>query len=347
MTLNVAHHLGGVLLYLVLVIVCPVLAKWLVSWISGSSNPHLCCRLLVVARLTAGLLVPLAVTIVFHNDCFATWIELWTVCANEQYGHVDMPLVPHHWPDNLVRVLPQWLLSPHNTYPVMRHDVVCGARWHSGRCSRAVIAVLADLVFDKLVVLAFAAPGLVMVLSLPAVNDRITRMCRWMYPRYSPSWYESDIELSFILIFIEQLLVLGFLVPLVLPLSAIAIAANCCVYHTGVETLNLPVNPPQGQKPPRPSLRYLFASHAIGCSLVIWFFVENMLSGYVLVCVGVPLSACLGYLLAQYFMTPQQMADSSHSQMLMECLLEEDGMVCESHDTHIEPSPDNSDASEG
>ena len=88
---------------------------------------------------------------------------------------------------------------------------------------------------------------------------------------------------------LEYCLVLGFVVPLILPLTGITFLLHLAVFHRSVE------NGFTLQMDAKPSSLYLRGSFLLGCALVIWFFWENDLQGKELVAAGVPsmvLAAC-------------------------------------------------------
>ena len=85
---------------------------------------------------------------------------------------------------------------------------------------------------------------------------------------------------------LEYCLVLGFVVPLILPLTGITFLLHLAVFHRSVE------NGFTLQMDAKPSSLYLCGSFLLGCALVIWFFWENDLHGKELVAAGVPTMAC-------------------------------------------------------
>ena len=96
-------------------------------------------------------------------------------------------------------------------------------------------------------------------------------------------------EVAGVAMFFEYCLVLGFVVPLIMPLTGIAFLLNLAVCRHSVNNgLLLKMDS-------EPSLLYLCGSFLFGCALVIWFFWENALHGKELVAAGVPtmmLAAC-------------------------------------------------------
>ena len=81
---------------------------------------------------------------------------------------------------------------------------------------------------------------------------------------------------------LEYCLVLGFVVPLILPLTGITFLLHLAVFHRSVENgFTLQMNS-------KPSSLYLCVPFLLGCVLVIWFFWENNLQGKELVIAGVP-----------------------------------------------------------
>ena len=84
---------------------------------------------------------------------------------------------------------------------------------------------------------------------------------------------------------LEYCLVLGFVVPIILPLTGITFLLHLAVFHRSVE------NGFTLQMDAKPSSLYLYGSFLLGCALVIWFFWENDLHGKELIAAGVPTMA--------------------------------------------------------
>jgi hypothetical protein len=78
----------------------------------------------------------------------------------------------------------------------------------------------------------------------------------------------------------------------VLPLLCIAFAAHLAVFHLAAERLGI-----QTKYEAKPATHYLVLSLLMGSALNVWFFVDNRdsIAGWTLVCIGVPLSVCVGF----------------------------------------------------
>ena len=100
---------------------------------------------------------------------------------------------------------------------------------------------------------------------------------------------DLDTEAAGTIMLLELVLVLGFVVPVLLPVTAAAmllhgITFEICVQHQGAVLMH----------EARPPTQYLFVSLLLGVGLVLWMFAECGWAGSILVYVGVPLSSMLG-----------------------------------------------------
>jgi len=81
---------------------------------------------------------------------------------------------------------------------------------------------------------------------------------------------------------LEYCLVLGFAVPVILPLTCLTVVLHLAVFHRATQHgFKLKMDA-------KPSSQYLQGSLLLGCALVMWFFLENDLHGQMLVVVGMP-----------------------------------------------------------
>ena len=100
---------------------------------------------------------------------------------------------------------------------------------------------------------------------------------------------DLDTEAAGTIMLLELVLVLGFVVPVLLPVTAAAmllhgITFEICVQHQGAVLMHQA----------RPPTQYLFVSLLLGVGLVLWMFAECGWAGSIMVYVGVPLSSMLG-----------------------------------------------------
>jgi len=321
------NELAVFTIYVMIVAVMPALAPWLVQRVTQRElpDPTLACRMLLLGRIFVNMLVPTVVVMIFDNRCSAQWLHFWSPCANHPHSfdvtvsmepsldNTPPPFSPMHY-----------FLSLDYPHAVATHAEICEPSWsHHQQCLRGVLAVLFDLIFAKLVFLAILAPGATLLLSLPSV----TRLLRGIWQRVHPSadfvWFHGDVELAFVLMFVEYILALGFLMPLLLPLCALGLTLNTAVYHMAVEKLNLPVI-----NAARPSsyLKYLYISRALGITLTILFYMESDLHGKLLVCIGMPLSAIAGNVAATY-LSPQSMLGSAMPSLIVPLLGPDEGVL--------------------
>jgi len=197
-------------------------------------------------------------------------------------------------------------------YQVTTHEQICSPSMRQHHCSREVISVMGYLLITKSIIGAFLAPGLSLLGKL--IRQRCFAGGR--------ARFQQDVELSKLLMALEQLLVFGFTVPLLLPLFCIWFLVNTVVYHCAVSDLLVPV-----RNAVRPSMQYLHAAHLLGCSLIIWVWVDNDLHGKYLVYFGVPLCSCGGYLAGRYWQGRARVEDLSGLQLLREPLVDQSGQI--------------------
>lgn len=215
----------------------------------------------MLGRLTINILMPIITVVIFDDSCFALWLQLWSPCAEHpQSFDVKVSMEPSldHTPGWWTPM--GYFLSQDFPHTVATHSEICDHSWsENNKCSRGVLAVVGQLIFSKLIFLSFLGPGATLCLSLPAVTRVLKDIWQRAFPGTEFIWYRGDVELAFVLMFVEYSLSLGFLIPLLLPLSALGLVMNCCVYHTAVEQLKLPII-----NAARPSLKYLYVSRAMG-----------------------------------------------------------------------------------
>jgi len=328
------NELAVVLLYLIVVCVAPYAADWLVRAVTGQRQPnsYLTTRIVLATRLAVGLLGPTVVTIIFSNDCLSAWIYFWTPCVDDDARFEDYaelrPSGHKDW-----RSLEFYLQRFHFNCSVTTHSQICNPGWNpETSCSRAVFSIVGNLILSKATLVAFFTPGAAMLMSFPFV----TKTAKRMWARFSNEefiWYRGDLELSFVLMFMEYTLIFGFIMPLILPLMAIGLLLNCAVYRCAVRTFKL-----LAQDAVRPCFAYLHAARLIGVAFVICFFVENDLHGKLLVCIGMPTCAIVGDYVASRVWTLLSSRRGNATRTLLVPLLDPDEQ--QSHQSVTEGSDD-------
>jgi len=177
--------------------------------------------------------------------------------------------------------------------PVTSHADIC-APLEPSRCSRAVVETLGALVVAKLFFTAFVSPVLSLLLDTKLGQKLMFGLENWSELRpWSTPRIRQTIDLSTevvdVTMLLEHCLVLGFFVPVVLPLASIALMVHAAVFHQyikeGARLLN----------DATPSPVYLYWSLMMGCTSSIWFFVQNDLHGQVLVAVMVPVMVLVAF----------------------------------------------------
>ena len=217
-----------------------------------------------------------------------------------------------------------------NSYPInniVQHQDVCVPGYEAagpGRCSRAVIAGVGELMVAKLMVTAFIAPTVSLLLTFPTVVRAYERGVQIFRPAYKKS-ASLDVELAGAIMLMELCMVWGLAVPLVLPLVCVSFASHLAVFHLSVVEHDVEVK--YETKPP---VWYLIVSVCLGSTLNMWFYIDNatQIEGEYLVYIGVPASLVLGLVLAIMVCTHQlsppvdmELRSSQPLQPLQETLL--------------------------
>jgi len=286
-SLEVFNQAAAILLYLIVVIIGPFVAEWVVSKVTGEADGHdsLTTRMVLMTRLMVGVVVPTVVTILFNNECLGWWLYLWQPCADYSSSFdvlVQLKLDGHFdYNDNLA-----YFNRVNSTYQVTTHSQICDPAWKPQRCSRAVLGTVGNLILSKVALDAFLTPGAVMLMSMPFMTKTAERVWKRYCPDKEFMWYRGDVELSYILMFFEYTFIFGFIMPLILPFVVVALLMNCAVYRCAVQKLKLP-----HPNPVRPPFEYLYVARVIGIAYLMWFYLDNRLHGQLLVCIGVPISA--------------------------------------------------------
>merc|ERR1711924_551838 len=108
----------------------------------------------------------------------------------------------------------------------------------------------------------------------------------------------------------------GFVVPLVLPLICISFASQLAVFHLALQEHSAEV-----KYETKPAASYLFVSVCLGSALSMWFYIDNaeQIEGEYLVCIGVPMGALMGPVLAATWLKRQ--AEQQHARIEMAALM--------------------------
>eukprot|EP00656_Telonema_subtile_P056764 TRINITY_DN9156_c0_g1_i2.p1 TRINITY_DN9156_c0_g1~~TRINITY_DN9156_c0_g1_i2.p1 ORF type:complete len:279 (+),score=39.01 TRINITY_DN9156_c0_g1_i2:104-940(+) len=212
--------------------------------------------------------------VVLDQQCAAKWLVFWDRCQNAS----------------------AFDLSVHagGNFAVLRHDEVCSPSYAADRCPRAVVEVLGNLLVQKLMFTIFVIPPLVLLIS----TEQLRRAREWIVqellrkPEYKVT-NSIDQQMVGVAMLIEYPLVLGFCVPALLPLSALALAHSAAVFHCATRHLNLEMSQA------RPSSAYMAMAWVLGCAMNAWFFLACGLYGGYLMAVGMPVSGGVAVWLMQ------------------------------------------------
>ena len=124
------------------------------------------------------------------------WIQVWSPCQNSDHFTIDAKVPSFKYiidndPSN-------WIKTPAYTLNIVRHQDICGLQYEAagpGRCSRAVIAGVGELIVAKLMVTAFIAPAVSLLLSFPVLVRAYERVVQVFKPDYKKQ-ASLDVELA-------------------------------------------------------------------------------------------------------------------------------------------------------
>ena len=220
--------------------------------------------------------------------------------------------------------------------PIVSHKEICSPVYSPGKCPRAIIDAVGLLVVKKLVFAAFVAPSIVLLYNASPVR----KLMLWFADHVSYSGYISRCvskkantptiswEACSVMMMLAIALAFGFVMPLVIPLTGMAMWAHVAVFRYASNHMNV-----QLANDIQPSSWFLwFALHY--CSmLVMWMFYECDLCGWPLVVVT-PIVSVIGCVIRKvmsFFVYKTHGHDSDTKRMLEEPLLERETHECHDH----------------
>ena len=225
-------------------------------------------------------------------DCYGLWVKLWEPCRDSDNFEMQYSWV-YTTPS---RVHAAWMdatFSASLTKTFTRHDDICASQpLVPGRCSHFLIESLGDLFISKLVFAAFVSPVLVVLRNLPcAVRAQESVMLMFKRQGYKPS-LSLDTEVVLLAMMLDEVLVFGLAVPVIVPLACLAALVRLAVVQLVTGRLGMPVH----KKKYAGLLRVNFVvSLLLGAAFNLWFFIDNDRKlNSVLVYIGIPLGLVFG-----------------------------------------------------
>ena len=98
-----------------------------------------------------------------------------------------------------------------------------------------------------------------------------------------------DTEAAGIVMLLELVLALGFVIPVLVPVTAAAMILHAITFEMSVQHQGATL-----MQEARPPIRYLWFSLMLGAGFVVWMFAECEWAGRLVVFVGVPVLGVLG-----------------------------------------------------
>ena len=234
---RVIFYGGPIYLTLINTLAVPWLAR-----ISGSRSGLPSSWLLLVSRLLSTWVVPAAVVAILDNSCGANWVKLWGACGSTE----TIQLMDVHGPDGGVTTSDGRYMT--NTTLVDARTEICLEPAASGdaarparnlqQCARAIVSALAPLLLEKMAIAALALPAISVINWCLFPRGVWSRLCRTRKP--SPL---SSVTVDFannanaqvmtrrdvmaqIMTWLDVAIVFGPQVPLLVPLTLMAVAGQ-------------------------------------------------------------------------------------------------------------------------
>ena len=126
------------------------------------------------------------------------------------------------------------------TTDVLRHADICQPSYATshGMCPRAVIEVVGDLLMGKMAFNALAGPAITLAVYSPAGR----RIARCIHSCIEKKFVSLDKEMASIVMMLDIVLVMGFSIPWLLPLTAASLYLHACVFHWSVKHFEVKVD---------------------------------------------------------------------------------------------------------
>ena len=214
----VAHQGASVILALINTVVLP----WAVAHCEKAnvSRKHM----LLVSRMATTWVVPCAVYAVLANECGGFWTSMWTPCADMQAHLLDVTGFGGHFTSDYTALV--------NTTFVSTYDI-CHSPPSYG-CFRGMVTMLMPLLLTKVAISAF-------VLSWAKswamwACSRIRRRKDTRAEERQASAVHAGEILAQLMTWCELGALLGFAVPLLVPLLALAVFANKLLLEIAVRS---------------------------------------------------------------------------------------------------------------
>ena len=293
---NKIHTYIGVLMWLISIVLTPSVARKLV----GSNASQTAVQMIIYGRLVINQVTTVVATYFFHQDCQAMWLRLffepcldrspgwcfWCDPANTSRtfsvaGHIELGRKTVYLGPGVSRE--EDILIPPTPINVTTHLDICQPpTMRAGYCSRAIMRNLSSLLVPKLLITAFVAPCVYLVVCLPwcvRIRNSVIRcvQCfRWTcfeccLPRATETKEtEIDSELISSVMILEMAIIMGFASPPVVLLCFCTMLTHLAVFHFSRVRLNA-----RFINEARPCCSYLIVSLVLSNVLTVSYFWDN------------------------------------------------------------------------
>ena len=226
--------------------------------------------MLLFSRLLATWFVPLLIVLLFDNSCSGMWTTLWSRCSGDSRKHFQIDILTSIGGDYVAT----------STKAINPEDICEPNHFISGTCSRGVIAAMAPLFIAKLSIAAFIRPALKIIkwefLPLGFKRTLLKHVLRRAVDETKPESIKLDNEMSQLQTFVEIALIYGIHIPLILPLTWVAVLSSFVCHHVGVSVYGMRET---RRKDGKPSMWYLAFSFVASQALAGWVFVDAEIGG--------------------------------------------------------------------
>ena len=231
--------------------------------------------------------------VLFSNDCYGYWFAYWDPCVVGPDGNRSTEFDITIWGDHYKRNIAGEIIGLEELIVIRTEDICSeGVSFTHGTCARGIIEMLTPLLLGKLLIEGLAVPFFTVFVSWPL--EAAAR--KWILgePRVQGPTEKTEVIVSKILTSLEIAIVLGPLMPIVVPLTGLSILPSLFQFRIGCRDFNAKV---VGKNASLGPCWFLALTLMLGQGLAVFFFFDSdLFQG--LPIVGVSASICAALSLA-------------------------------------------------
>ena len=200
--------------------------------------------------------MPVGAMLLMGQDCGQRWKSLWLPCRSNS-TEFNVPRPPTE-----IRVDP---LNPPPKDLFSSADLCTEIpAYGSSRCVRATIEALAPLFVEKMAIAACLQPAMLIMYFESGLAKFVAERLRGHKGGYRA---RLDFEFAMVMTWVEMALVYGIVLPIALPIAAMALLSNQLVFHWLVQHRGMNTVPVV-----LPPLMYVQVGLVMQAVVVTWFF---------------------------------------------------------------------------